>query len=72
MVSGHRVSGECWLDLGEITRGKKISTKISIYNSGPRDAFVVATCHPGIHVIRLNCYNKCTTLGCSINRNRRV
>ena len=47
MVSGRHVSGECWVDLGEITRGKRITTKISIYNSGLREAFVMATCYPG-------------------------
>lgn len=50
MVSGQRVSGpggECWVDLGGITRGKRITTKISVYNSGLREAFVTAMCYPG-------------------------
>ena len=47
MVSGRRVSGECWVDLGEITRGRRITAKISVYNSGLREVFVTASCYPG-------------------------
>ena len=52
VVSGRRMTGpgsggECWVDLGGITRGKRITAKISVYNSGLREAFVTATCYPG-------------------------
>ena len=52
MVSGRRVSGgEYWVDLGAVARGTRINTKISVYNSGLRAAFVSAACYTGTHNI---------------------
>ena len=48
MVSGRKdVSGESLVDLGEIASGMKVSTKLSLFNSGPRAAFVAAMVYPG-------------------------
>ena len=44
MVGGRGASGDYHVNLGEIATGVRVKTKMSVYNSGLRAAFVSAIC----------------------------
>ena len=57
-MGGRQVSGECWVDLGEVTSGLRINTKLTVFNSGLRAAFITATCYPGTYIVYITVYLK--------------
>ena len=57
VVSGRGTSRDCHVNLGEIASGMRVKTKISVYNSGLRIAFVSASCCPGMVDIHVHVYS---------------